>query len=104
MMVAALALAGLQCASVPAVASEPLTICLDEDIPLYSVHHGGEGSGFVLAVSQAIARQLDRPLKIQWFESKVDPDDSSVLGANASALALTPSQRGHKHRSLIAPA
>jgi ABC-type amino acid transport substrate-binding protein len=83
MMAAAIALAGLHCSSAPAAASEPLTICLDEDIPLYSVHHGGEGSGFVLAVSQAVARQLGRPLRVQWFESKIDPDDSSVLGANA---------------------
>lgn len=63
--------------------AEPLTICLDEDIPIYSTHHGAGGAGFVVAVSQAVAERLERPLNIQWFETKVDPDDSTVLGANA---------------------
>ena len=67
----------------PARAEETLTICLDEDIPIYSEHHGPESSGFVFAVSEAVAKRLERPLKVQWFETKVDPDDSSVLGANA---------------------
>ena len=32
---------------------------------------------------QAIAKQLRRPLKIQWFESKLDEDSSPALEANA---------------------
>src|SRR5579883_3271203 len=50
----------------PARAADPLTICLDEDIPIYSVHHGQESKGFDVAVAQAVAKRLDRALKIQW--------------------------------------
>lgn len=64
-------------------AAEALTVCLDEDIPLYSVHHGANSSGFQLAVAEAVATKLGRPLSVQWFETKPDPDDSGVLGANA---------------------
>jgi ABC-type amino acid transport substrate-binding protein len=67
----------------PVRAAEALTVCLDEDIPLYSVHHGSESTGFDFAVAEAVAKHLGRPLEIQWFESKLDMDDSSVLGANA---------------------
>lgn len=77
---AALILSGLPCARAPA--AEPLTVCLDENIPIYSTQKDG-GSGFVVAVSREVARQLERPLRIQWFETDVDPDDSGVLGANA---------------------
>ena len=80
---AVLAAAGLCLACAPAQAADPLRVCLDEDIPLYSEHKGADGEGFVVAVSRALAEGLDRPLEIQWFESKIDPDDSSVLGANA---------------------
>ena len=68
---------------VSARAAEPLSVCLDANIPIYSVHHGGEGSGFVLAVARAVARQLGRPLKVQWYETSIDLDESSVLGVNA---------------------
>lgn len=78
-----LALLMLAGSAVSVAAAEPLTVCLDENIPIYSVYHGGEGSGFVFAVSQAVARQLGRPLRVQWFETSIDPDDSSVLGVNA---------------------
>jgi ABC-type amino acid transport substrate-binding protein len=80
---AAAALALVCLPPAPARAAETLTVCLDEDIPIYSEHHGGQGRGFMLAVSEAVAKRLERPLKVQWFETKVDPDDSSVLGANA---------------------
>ena len=78
---AALALACLPGA--PARAEETLTVCLDKDVPIYSEHHGKESSGFVLAVSEAVAKRLGRRLNVQWFETKLDPDQSSVLGANA---------------------
>lgn len=78
---AALALAMLR--AEPARAEATLTICLDEDIPLFSVRQGDNGSGFDLAVAEAVAKHLDRALKIQWYETKLDLDDSSVLGANA---------------------
>jgi ABC-type amino acid transport substrate-binding protein len=71
-------------AAVPACAEdETLRVCLDANVPIYSVHRGGKSSGFDLAVSQALARRLGRGLAVQWFESKIDPDESSVLSANA---------------------
>jgi hypothetical protein len=78
------ALAAFLLATFPAAASaEPLTICLDRNIPLYSTYRGGSGSGFVLAVSEAVARQLGRTLQIQWYATEIDPDDSPVLDADA---------------------
>lgn len=67
----------------PARAEEALTVCLDENVPPYSVRHGRESDGFDLKVAEALARHLGRPLAVQWFESKLDWDSSSVLAANA---------------------
>lgn len=69
----------------PAAAAEaPLTVCLNEDLPPLSVHHRGKpGGGFDVALAQAVAAELGRPLKIQWFESKLDEDSSPTLEANA---------------------
>jgi ABC-type amino acid transport substrate-binding protein len=71
-------------ATVARAADEPLIICLDEDLPPLSVHHRGKpDSGFEVALARAIAGKLNRPLKIQWFESKLDEDSSPSLEANA---------------------
>jgi ABC-type amino acid transport substrate-binding protein len=68
----------------PASAGEPLKVCLDEDLPPLSVHHRGKpGAGFDVALAEAVAKQLDRPLQVQWFESKLDEDSSPALEANA---------------------
>ncbi len=65
-------------------AEDPLKVCLDEDRPPFSSHHRGKpGSGFDVTLAQAIADRLGRPLKIQWFESKLDEDSSPQLEANA---------------------
>lgn len=65
-------------------ADAPLKICLDEDLPPLSMHHRGKpDSGFEVALAQAIAGKLNRPLQIQWFESKLDEDSSPSLEANA---------------------
>jgi ABC-type amino acid transport substrate-binding protein len=65
-------------------ADGPLTICLDENLPPLSVHRDGRpDSGFDVALVQAIADRLGRPLRIQWFESKLDEDSSPALEANA---------------------
>ena len=67
-----------------AAAEEALRICLDEDLPPLSAHHKGKpDSGFDVALAQAIAKELGRPLVIQWFESKLDEDSSPALEANA---------------------
>jgi ABC-type amino acid transport substrate-binding protein len=67
-----------------AAAEEALRICLDEDLPPLSTHYRGKpDSGFDVALAQAIAKELGRPLVIQWFESKLDEDSSPALEANA---------------------
>ena len=74
----------LTAALTTARADDPLKVCLDENLPPLSVHHRGKpDSGFDVALAQAIADKLGRPLKIQWFESKLDEDSSPSLEANA---------------------
>ncbi len=70
---------------VPTAASdEVLKICLDENLPPLSLHRrGAPDSGFDVALAQAVAKELGRPLQIQWFESKLDEDSSPALEANA---------------------
>jgi ABC-type amino acid transport substrate-binding protein len=70
--------------AVPALADDTLKICLDEDLPPLSMHHRGEpDSGFDVALAQAVAAKLGRPLQIQWSESRLDEDSSPALEANA---------------------
>ena len=62
----------------------PLKVCLDENLPPLSMHQRGKpDSGFDLALAQAVAGRLGRPLNIQWFESKLDESASPALEANA---------------------
>src|SRR6478672_8599610 len=71
--------------SLPAAADDnTLSVCLNEDLPPLSVHHRGKpGSGFDVELAEAVAKELGRPLRIQWFESKLDEDSSPALEANA---------------------
>jgi ABC-type amino acid transport substrate-binding protein len=64
-------------------AGDALSVCLNENAPPYSVRHKGSGAGFDLAVAEALARRLGRPLEVQWFDSKLDEDSSGALEANA---------------------
>ena len=73
---------GLQTAA--HAAEDPLKVCLDEDRPPFSSHPRGKpGTGFDVTLAQGIADRLGRPLKIQWFEGKLDEDSSPQLEANA---------------------
>jgi ABC-type amino acid transport substrate-binding protein len=67
-------------ASSPA-AAPAVRICLNEDLPPFSVRHGR--TGFDVALADAIGRKLDRPVTIRWFESQLDGDKSPSLEANA---------------------
>ena len=71
--------------AMPAIAADDvLKVCLDEDLPPLSAHHRGTPDrGFDVALAQAVAMRLGRPLKIQWFESKLDEDSSPALESNA---------------------
>jgi len=67
-----------------AASDEVLKVCLDEDLPPASVHRRGKPeSGFDVLLAEAVAKQLQRPLAIQWFETKLDEDSSPSLEANA---------------------
>jgi ABC-type amino acid transport substrate-binding protein len=67
-----------------AASDDVLKVCLDEDLPPASVHARGKpDSGFDVLLAQAVAKQLQRPLHIQWFESKLDEDSDPALEANA---------------------
>jgi ABC-type amino acid transport substrate-binding protein len=67
----------------PAAADDTLRVCLNEDIPPYSFHHGAKAGGFDLAVADAIAKRLGRTLSVQWFETGIDIDSSFTIQANA---------------------
>jgi ABC-type amino acid transport substrate-binding protein len=80
----AVAAALLATATAARADDDPLKVCLDENLPPLSLHqHGKPDSGFDVALAQAIAGRLGRPLKIQWFESKLDESSSPALEANA---------------------
>jgi ABC-type amino acid transport substrate-binding protein len=80
----AIAVAVSLVATAACASDEPLKVCLDENLPPLSAHQRGKpGSGFDVALAQAIADRLGRPLQIQWFESKLDEDSSPALEANA---------------------
>ena len=80
----AVAAALLATATTAPAAEDPLKICLDEDVPPLSLHQRGKpDSGFDVTLAEAVAARLGRPLKIQWFESKLDETSSPALEANA---------------------
>jgi ABC-type amino acid transport substrate-binding protein len=80
----AVAAALLATATTARAADDPLKVCLDENLPPLSMHQRGKpDSGFDIALAQAVAERLGRPLKIQWFESKLDESSSPALEANA---------------------
>jgi ABC-type amino acid transport substrate-binding protein len=60
-----------------------LRVCLNENLPPYSVHQGDRARGFDFLVAQGLAKRLGRPLAVQWFESKLDADSSPKIEANA---------------------
>jgi ABC-type amino acid transport substrate-binding protein len=63
--------------------SAPLRICLNEELPPFSVRSKQGGAGFDVLAAQALAKWLGRPLAVQWYESKLDEDASSTIEANA---------------------
>jgi ABC-type amino acid transport substrate-binding protein len=58
-------------------------VCLDADVPPWSVHDGVNGGGFDVTVAGAMARRIGRKLAVQWFETERDRDSSTTLTANA---------------------
>ncbi len=50
--------------------TRPLTVCLNKDNEPFSFLKGGQPAGFDLAVAQAVARELGRPLEVRWYEKE----------------------------------
>ena len=69
-------------------AAETLTVCLEADTPPFSYHDGNKAGGFDVAVATAVARYLDRELKIQWFEISKSPDEDEPDPARAENAML----------------
>jgi ABC-type amino acid transport substrate-binding protein len=72
----------------PAIAAETesatqptLKICLNENLPPFSLRKGR--SGFDVALADAIGESLAQPVAIRWFENELDADKSLSLEANA---------------------
>ena len=81
-----LALLGLSAAAwtvPPALAETPLRVCLQADDPPMSSRHTDPPAGFDVALTGLIAERLGRPLEIQWFITRDDPDSNPVTEANA---------------------
>jgi ABC-type amino acid transport substrate-binding protein len=53
-----------------ATAAEPLTVCLNKDNQPFSSIKDGKESGFDVAIARAVAKQLDRPLEIRWYQKE----------------------------------
>jgi ABC-type amino acid transport substrate-binding protein len=79
-VVALLVVAGL---AKPACGEEVLRVCLDANVPPWSMYDGAKGGGFDWAVADAVAERIGRQLAVQWFETKPDPDNSTTLAADA---------------------
>ena len=67
----------------PACGAEVLRVCLDANVPQWSVYESAKGGGFDWAVADMVANRIGRQLALQWFETKSDPDDSTTLAADA---------------------
>ena len=63
--------------------ADTLRVCLNEELPPFSVRNKDGGTGFDLLMAQALAKRLDRPLAVQWYESKLDEDASTTIEVNA---------------------
>lgn len=60
-----------------------LRVCLNENLPPFSVRTNEGGAGFDVLVAQTLAKRLGRRLAVQWYESKLDEDSNTAIEANA---------------------
>ena len=71
------------CIGLPAHAEAPLRVCLQADDPPLSSRHAGDPGGFNVVLVRLLAERLDRPLEVQWFTTRDDPDSNPATEANA---------------------
>ena len=67
----------------PELADAPLRVCLQTDDPPLSSRRSGEAGGFDVDVAKLTAERLGRPLEIQWFTTRDDPDSNPMTEADA---------------------
>jgi ABC-type amino acid transport substrate-binding protein len=67
----------------PARGEDTLRVCLEANVPPWSVHDGANSGGFDVTVADAVAQRLGRKLAVQWFETERDRDSSATVAANA---------------------
>ena len=67
----------------PAPAADPLTVCMAEDNPPLSWRAGTEDRGLDVQVARAIAKALDRDLRVVFFESKYERESTLAHEVNA---------------------
>jgi ABC-type amino acid transport substrate-binding protein len=67
----------------PASGGLPLRVCLQSDDPPLSFSEAGKPLGFDVDLAGLIAARLDRPLEIQWFTTRDDPDSNPMTEADA---------------------
>lgn len=69
-LLAAAAIAFTPLAGAADAASGPLTVCLNKDNAPFSFASEGQQGGFDLAVAEAVARELKRPLEVRWYQKE----------------------------------
>jgi len=67
----------------PALGDVPIRVCLQANDPPLSFNQNGKPLGFDVALADLISERLHRPLEIQWFTTRDDPDSNPVTEADA---------------------
>jgi ABC-type amino acid transport substrate-binding protein len=62
---------------------KPLTVCMSEDNAPLSMARKGTLSGFDVAMAEAVALELGRPLKLIPFETELEKDANPIHEVNA---------------------
>ena len=61
----------------------PLAVCMSEDNAPLSMARKGKLSGFDVAMAEAVAQELGRPLRLVPFESELESDANFAIEVNA---------------------
>jgi ABC-type amino acid transport substrate-binding protein len=67
--------------------AEPLTVCMAEDNPPFSMARKGQVTGFDVKIAEAVARELGRDLKVVPFEPEVEKESMLTHEVNAMLSA-----------------
>lgn len=70
-----------------AQSAPPLTVCMAEDNPPFSMARKGQVAGFDVKLAEAVARELGRDLKLMPFEPEVEKEAMLTHEVNAMLSA-----------------